>query len=142
MADNKESLWNFDDKVSNILSELKANFLTSMFGWDLETAYFNVRLLWVESDAKLDRIKKMYPEKDEGEGENKLTAKSYHEADYAAYKLQNLEIHRKYWLEGKYDKGLYYKELEDFYMLVCLFMKYNGLYFREGHDASRAALRR
>lgn len=135
MSENREALWSFDDKVSNILADLKSNFLSSMFNWDLENAYFVVRILWMEADAKLDRKKKEYPE-DAPEKEQKT------EADYAAELADRLEQSRTKYLNNQLDKGLYFKELETFYMIICLFMKYNGLYFREGFDPSKAALRR
>ena len=139
---SQQSLWNFDDKVSAILADLKAGFLTALFTADLETAYFNVRLLWVESDAKLDREKKMYPLLDEQGVEIPKDKRTMSEADYAAQQMQKLEVSRKLWRNKELTSDLFYEQLENFYMLICLFMKYNGLYFREGNDPARSGLRR
>lgn len=124
MSENLQSIWNFDDRVAFMLGELKANFLQDMHTWNLEDAYSHVRLIWVETDAKLNNSKKEYPDDDP-------TILKLTQQEHAEKQINLLEESRSIFLAGRLDPGEFYKQLEDFYRLICSLMKKNGLYFRE-----------
>lgn len=119
----QESVWNSDNMEHALLFEIKLCFISNMKAWDLENAYWDIRLLRVEIDAKLDEK----------------------EQDKLSDDLKALEKLRNEYLLSKDNPeavGKFYAELETVYILISRLFKKHGIYYRSGLDPSRAALRR
>ena len=148
MADyenTQQSKWNFDGAELEAVFSLKANFILQMGSWDLESAFWTLRTIRMEIDAKLSRGKKdmvvLLTRKEEKEKEKCITEKE------SVDKLMGeLEDERNNYLVGnKQDpkaRTRFFTTLENFYMHICHLMKKHGLYFREGEDNTLAVLRR
>lgn len=114
------SIFNFDLQELMIIAELKRLYVHHMQNWDLEGAYWNLRAMWIEFDAK--------PKDDERE---------------TLYnKMKTLENTRNQYLNGTKETGEYYHDLENMYRDICRTMKKHRLYFREGDDPTKSALKR
>lgn len=143
MSETLQSVWNFDGAELNLIFELKLEVSNALQEWNLEAAYWKLRDLRREIDAKLNRTKKNEIECYNEEGEKqkvKLTEKElidnfiiYVEKERNTYLLN-------YQGEGAASK--FYLILEEFYMNLASLMKEHGLYFREGDDPSKAIFRR
>lgn len=119
----QESVWNSDNIEHALLFEIKISFISNLKEWNLEAAYWDVRLLRLEFDAKLDDKEQKEVDRD----------------------IRSLEEMRTEYLKSKDDpesNGKFYAQLETFYILLTRLIKKHGIYFREGVDPSRAALRR
>lgn len=116
-----KTVWNMDEAVLKTIHELKTAFLIQIQHWQLENAYWTVRNIRMEVDAKL---------KDKEQKE-------------ANGKIKELEETRKKYLMDKRNKrGEFYNCLEEFYILLNRYMKSHGLFFREGDDPRQAVLQR
>jgi len=141
--ETQQSIWNFDGAELFLIFSIKQMIVEALESWDLETAYWKLRLLRMEVDAKLQRTKKRIIL----EQEKKLKGKvSKMEKDVMDNKIKNLA--EKY-SEFKSiidpsdeEKSNFYNELEEFYLYICHIMKKHGLYFREGEDNTLAILKR
>ena len=140
--ENQQAVWNFDGAEAQVLYSLKERFIWEMREWDLESAYWTVRAIRMEIDAKLNRGKKKMIEefeKDLGK-EIKETEK-----DFVDRIMKEVDNERDIFLNSQKNdevKGRFYFILEKFYMEICYIMKKHGLYFREGEDNTLAILRR
>jgi len=139
-----QSLWNLDGAEHYTLFKIKEQFISFMEVWDLENAFWKVRLLRMEFDAALDRgIKRKVVvefEKETNKDKKKIEKVEVDEG------LSELEKARKEYneilIQSQESKTKYYLALEKFYMLLCYLIKKHGIYFREGEDSQLAVLRR
>ena len=58
MEEHNQTIWNFDGAELQFIFSIKNNFTTLLDKWDLENAYWSLRLLRREVDAALKRINK------------------------------------------------------------------------------------
>ena len=56
--DVQQSKWNFDGAEMEAIFSLKANFIIQLGSWELENAFWTLRTIRMEIDAKLSRGKK------------------------------------------------------------------------------------
>lgn len=147
MEEVSESIWNFDGAQFYILFTLKDEVRDALDLWDLEKAYWKVRLLRMELDAKLKRKEK-----------HKLLAKLDEEQVKRGVKSAKTEKEEVDELMSNVDKAhvefvkltnpsetqrsTFFNILESFYMELCYIMKKKGMYYREGEDNRLAVLRR
>jgi len=145
VEETQQSLWNFDGAELFVMFQQKIEFIEALKEWDLETAYWRIRDLRRELDAKLDKNKKKF-KGIELEEYKKKERKIFSEKEKVDSLLNNLEgVRKKFNLienPSQEDKGTFYTELEEFYLHLCSLMKKHGLYFREGEDSRMAVLRR
>lgn len=145
--DGTESIWNLDDAEFSVLFQIKLKFVSSLLKWDLEGAYWAVRTLRMELDAKLRRGEtSRYLAKIEEE-KRKLGKKiARTEKKQVDEGMKFLDEERMIFLNKPVpsfeDKSRFYIVLEDFYMSLCFIMKKHRMYFREGEDNRLAVLRR
>jgi len=115
--DNNETLkaeWNMDDAILKHILLLKHNFVEALHTWDLNSAYFTLREIWMEVEAKF-RIK---------------------EQVRLELMIKNLEVVRnEYFKDQRKKKGNFYHSLQGAMIKINRLMKKHGLYFRE-HDDS------
>jgi len=144
MVENtQQSIWNFDGAELYAVFEIKRKFMEYLDSWDLENAYWQLRSLRREIDAKLKRAqKKMVEEfeKEKNKGHKEKTEKAIIDE-----LINDLDNARKEYIASNLDeteKSNFYLKLEAGYMELCYTMKKHGLYFREGDDTSLAVLRR
>jgi len=151
MADDGavQAVWNFDAAELLLLFQLKAEFINNLKTWNLDGAYWSVRNLRMETDAKLSRFsgKKLHIlEAEIEEAKTNPKEKKKTEKEEVDEQLADLENHRDLYLRERKPttemRGTYYMKLEAFYMKLCLLMKIHGIYFREGEDNQLAVLRR
>ena len=106
--------WNMDDAMLKHILLLKHNFVQSIHTWDLNSAYFTLREVWMEVEAKFKpkergRLRKM---------------------------IKELEIVRnEYFKDQRHLKGKFFSSLQNGMIKLNRLMKKHGLYFRE-HDDS------
>jgi len=116
-----KTVWNMDEAVLKTIKDLKTAFLVLMQTWRLDNAYWIIRNIRMEIDAKLKEKEQTIVDK----------------------KLKDLEEKRKEYLQDKNKKrGEFYFYLEDYYILLNRYMKKHGLYFREGDDPRLSVLQR
>jgi len=145
----QQSVWNFDGAELYAIFEIKKAFINCLLTWDLENAYWKVRTLRMELDAKLARRKKRIVEEHEEEiakikGKKKKEV-VLTEKETCDKKMEDLETARTIFntsTKSQEERGEFYLVLEKFYMYLCHLMKKHGIYFREGEDMSLAVLRR
>jgi hypothetical protein len=148
-GETQKSIWNLDNIELSILFEIKVKIITALDSWNLEGAYWELRNLRRELDAKIGRVKERFEgitlEEDRKEKEEKKS-KSSSEKEEVDKKLKELEKTRNIYNSNdkktEKDKSEYYLALEELYMFLCFLMKKHGLYFREGEDNRMAVLRR
>jgi len=109
-SETKKAEWNMDDEILKIIKELKSLFIIYMNEWDLKNAYFILRQLRMEIDAKLKPDEQKEAESKMGELENKR---------------------REYLKNQKEKKGEFYRSCEKYYIFLNRLMKDHGLFFRE-----------
>lgn len=138
-----KSIWNFDGAELNLIFEIKAEAGTNIKNWDVEAAYWSLRDLRRELDAKFDIKKKEdYEFKDK---EGKIIKKNITEKEFIDHLILEIEVERNKFLESEQedsDNSRFYLVLEEFYMKLSTLMKKHGLYFREGDDPSKAIWRK
>ena len=105
--------WNMDDSVLKSVLMLKYQFIEAMKSWNLDGAYWIIRQIRMEVEAKF-----------------KLKEQEQVEED-----ILELEQLRNAWFKDKKLKGKFYRGLENFMIILNRLMKKHGLYFRE-HDDS------
>lgn len=141
-----QAVYNFDGAELQAIFEIKKEFITCMVNWDLEQAFWKVRLLRMELDAKLVRKFKKKIITDDDEYDEQPKEKKETEKEYIDGLLLNLENKRIAFntltIPGPNDKAKYYLDIEFFYMELCYLMKKHGIYFREGEDSAYAILKR
>lgn len=139
-----QTIWNSDAFEAQILFEIKSEFMKSLLSWDLENAYWKVRALRMELDAKLIRKGQKKKLIEEFEGETKK--ETIDEKTDTDSKLNDVETVRKDFNQinnpSDDERGNLFLSLENFYMHLCYLMKKHGIYFREGDDYRLAVLRR
>jgi len=130
-SQGQAALWNFDGAQLQLIFEIKADFLSRLREWDLDNAYWRLRDLATELDAKLFRnFKELETNK-----EIKATERM----------LAELETERNDYSKNPLDKQVaskFYLYLEAYYKYLNRLMKKHGLYFREGEDPRKAILQR
>jgi hypothetical protein len=142
--DTLQAVWNFDGAELYAIFEIKKEFMICMLNWDLENAFWKLRILRMELDAKLQRavdtgiIEKF--EKELGRTK-KETEKAFVDRRLGEIE-QKRDTYNSFNPPTDEQKGEFFRELEKFYMEVCFLMKKHGLYFREGEDNRLAILRR
>lgn len=144
-----KAIWNLDNVELYIIFQIKMKFITALEQWNLEDAYWSLRDLRRELDAKIGRSKEKFDgitleEDKEAKEEKKKTSTT--EKIEVDKKIKDLEIVRlnysKLKIQTLEERGKYYLALEELYMYLCFLMKKHGLYFREGEDSRMAVLRR
>ena len=109
-----KSEWNCDDAILKQILLAKYQFQKYLSSWDLNNAYFTLREIWSEIDAKFKAV----------------------EQEFCEETMNELEIKRNEWIKNQNKmKGEFYHALQKVYMLMNRLMKKHGLYFRE-HDDS------
>lgn len=109
-----KSEWNCDDAILKQILLAKYQFQKYLNSWDLNNAYFTLREIWSEIDAKFKK----------------------EEQDFCEETMDELECKRNEWIKNqKKIKGEFYHALQKVYMMLNRLMKKHGLYFRE-HDDS------
>lgn len=141
---SQQSKWNFDGAELYIIFQYKTQFLEFLDVWDLENAYWKLRRMRGELDAKLKREHNKLLDSMEEEKEKKVKVT---EKQLADEKLEELTVIREqYKIDNNKNnlelKNKFYIALEEFYLFLCFLMKKHGLYFREGEDSTFAVLRR
>ena len=111
--DTLKAEWNMDDSILKSVLMLKYQFIESLKNWKLDDAYWVVRQIRMEVEAKF---------KDK-------------EQKKLAQDILKLEILRTEYFKDKKLRGKFYRCLEDFNIILNRLMKKHGLYFRE-HDDS------
>lgn len=113
MIEEQKAVWNIDDEILKIVKDLKIAFLLCMRQWNLEDAYWNLDLIYMEISAKFKE-----EEKKEVEG-----------------LFINLEKVRVIYLNDKKSKkGDFYINLRNLYKKINTLAKEHGLWFREEYD--------
>lgn len=145
--ENQKAVWNLDNVELFIIFQIKTEFIEALKYWDLKTAYWRLRDLRREFDAKIGRQKERFDgiTLDEDKEEKNKKKKTTTEKDEVDRKIKELENARTEFSRGKQtedDRGKYYLVLEELYMYICFLMKKHGLYFREGEDSRLGVLRR
>ena len=141
--DTQKALWNFDGAELFLIFSIKQKIVEAFEEWDLETAYWKLRLLRGELDAKLKRgVNKIV-----SEFEKRVKKKSNKiEKNVCDEKMEQLDEKYSEWNKivnpNNKEKSDFYLALEEFYLYLSYLMKKHGLYFREGEDMTLAVLRR
>lgn len=149
---SNQAVWNFDGAEMQAIFEVKAQFINEIRVWSLEDAFWTVRTLRMEIDAKLAREKnkaakafEQFNEEQEAETDKKDKKKSLTEKEEVDNLLLQLEQERQKYLPERNDSEVriqFFLALEKFYMHLCWLMKKHGMYFREGEDNTLAVLKR
>lgn len=142
-----QSVWNFDGAELNLIFSIKAETVFYLQGWHLELAYWKLRDLRREIDAKLktEKGKKEYEIQVEKDGKVKAKKIKLSEKELVDHMLGDLVNERGIFLKSvqkEEEHSRFYLALEEFYLLLCRLMKEHGLYFREGDDPSESFRRR
>ena len=138
-----QAKWNFDGAEYELIFGIKTLIVKNLNGWDLQNAYWNLRRLRVEMDAKLNRGKKIKELDDDG-NENVKEIKETEKMEMDRL-LNELGDERNLFDNSDKQDGdmsKFYLALENFYLHLCYVMKKHGVYFREGEDRTFAVLRR
>ena len=111
------TIWNFDDKESELIFNLKLSFIQSLKNWNLEQAYWDIDVLLTEADSLFkDNIRKEM---------NKTHAElSEYRSQYNTLSNPDAPDNFKY-------KSYYYQILRDFYKEICRQIVDEDLYFRK-----------
>lgn len=147
MNDGTESAWNFDGAQFYSLFKIKSRFVDALLEWDLEGAYWAVRTMRMEIDAKLKRkeTNKLLIRLEEEKAKRKGT-ESKTEKEEVDEKMGELDEQRRKFLINANpkdnDRVEFYIKLENFYMYLCFIMKKHKMYYREGDDARLAITKR
>lgn len=142
--EEQKAIWNVDGAQLYVIFQIKTEASIYLTNWDLEKAYWRLRDLRREIDAKLTRTKKQKYQIKNNEGdleEQDLTQKEM--VDMLLDELTNERISFSN-IEDKTPKDFsrFYLILEEFYMVLSELMKEHGLYLREGDDPGQAFRRR
>jgi len=140
MEDNLQSIYNFDAAELIMVYSFKADFVEHLTKWELEKAYWKLRDLRREIDAKFSRGSKIKIEI-EGKDKNAKTEKEIMDDKMKSIDNKFNEYKSKR-VPSEQDKANFYLILEEFYMELCYTMKKHGIYFREGEDNTFAVLKR
>lgn len=143
MEETQQSVWNFDGAELYVIFIIKNKTREDLDSWRLEEAYWGIRSLRRELDAKLKRKQKKIIE--DFEDEKSDGKKRETEKETVDNLIKGLDNSKKLFNESANDdeeKTRFYTKLEDVYMVLCHIMKVHGLYFREGEDSRLAVLRR
>lgn len=139
MDESQQSVWNLDGAQLNLIFQIKYEASVYLTSWQLDQAYWRLRDLRREIDAKLNRTKR---EKQSIKNpENKIEEREMTQKEMVDYLLEELTRERDAYLENE-DKSRFYLVLEEFYLLLSELMKEHGLWLREGDDPSQAFRRR
>jgi len=111
--ETEKAVWNMDDSVLKTLWFLKNTFIMQKQEFKLESAYWTLRNIWMEVEAKFSKK----------------------EREKVKEKVDNLETVRKEYLKNNHNNsGTFYIELENVYISLNRLMASNGLYFRESDE--------
>lgn len=146
MAEDQQALWNVDGAQLFVIFQIKTEASIYLTNWNLEQAYWKLRDLRREVDAKLNRTK---PEdcniKIIKDGKPKIEKKKMTQKQKVDFLLDELTTERQVFMGSareNEDYSRFYLVLEEFYMLLSELMKEHGLWLREGEDPSQAFRRR
>jgi len=143
VEETQQSVWNFDGAELFAIFDIKRRFMSNLDTWNLEGAYWDLRSLRREIDAKLKRKDRKIIE--EFENENKKKQETTTEKQEIDKLISVVDSNKKEYDDSdktNEDKSKFYLKLESAYMKLCFIMKKHGLYFREGEDSRLAVLRR
>lgn len=117
-----KSIWNFDDEQFRAMFSLKQLCIEYLSANDLENLYWVLRSLRSEIIPKLtaDQKKKV----NEKLEDLVKTRETFHSK-------RDVESSNEFYIKS-----------EEFYILLCELMVEHGIYFREGDDPRKAALKR
>lgn len=143
MEDTQQSIWNFDGAELYVIFTIKKKINDDLTLWNLEDAYWGLRNLRRELDAKLKRKQKQIIEQFEEEHKKEKDSQTEKQkVDGWITKLDKAKEEYNNSARDNEDKTKFYLELEEIYMNLCHLMKVHGLYFREGEDSRMAILKR
>ena len=111
--DTLKAEWNMDDSILKSVLMLKYQFIEAMKRWNLDGAYWIIRQIRMEVEAKFKEKEQIQLDED----------------------ILELEGLRNQFFKDKKLKGKFYRGLENFMIILNRLMKKHGLYFRE-HDDS------
>lgn len=113
IEDEVQTIWNMDEAVLRTVHQLKVLFIYQLHNWQLDEAYWTIRSLWMEVDAK-------FKPKERKE---------------AITKIEDLEGERQQYVQDKIQRRSdFYLKLEKFYIFLNRLMKEHGIFFREKLD--------
>lgn len=110
-----KSVWNFDDAEYKLIFLFKSEVASCLMLWDLMGAYWSLRRLRSEIDAKVSDKERMDINKD----------------------VDNLDKEKNTYEENINDKkkqANFYISLDNFYRNLCQVLKHHGSFFREQED--------
>ena len=114
--ENEGTKWNFDDSEFQFIFELKVAFASHLQNWELEKAFWKLKLLYMECYPLLD------------DTEKEQTDISFTDLDTIRNNYNSMSD------QTEAVKGEYYIALEEIYKRVCQSVKEHGGYFRENKD--------
>lgn len=147
MEEGTASAWNFDQAQFYSIKQIKDRFVECILEWNLEGAYWAVRTLRMEIDAKLKRketnklLAKLEEEKATRKNTRVVTEKEQIDSMMDEVDEARSEFLKNY-NPSNTDKSKFYLILESFYMHLCHTMKKHKMFYREGEDNRLAILRR
>lgn len=140
--DGQQSVWNVDAAQFYVIFQIKTEASVFLTNWQLVDAYWRLRDLRREIDAKFNRTKKT---KYKIREDDKLVDRELTEKEMVDYLLDELTKEKDIFeSSGKIneDYSRFYLILEEFYMKLSEIMKEHGIYLREGEEGSDAFRRR
>lgn len=148
--EGQQALWNVDGAQLYVIFTIKTEASIALSTWDLETAYWKLRNLRREVDAKLRRDKKedykfQRVKRINGKDMIEEDTKKMSEKEAVDYLLDMLGEERVAFLQSPQsdaELSRFYLALEEFYIFLSRLMKQHGLWLREGEDAMDAFRRR
>jgi len=114
-SDYKKSVWNFDEAEYKLIFFFKSEVASCLRLWDLGNAYWNLRRLRSEVDAKVTDLER----KDLDSKTDKL------DIDKNKYEEE---------ANNKQNQADFYIALDEYYRDICRLLKKHGSFFREQED--------
>lgn len=147
MEEGISSVWNLDGEQYYALFQIKTKFVDRILAWDLEGAYWALRTLRMEIDAKLKReeTNKFLEQKEREKEKQEKRERKKTEKEVIDELMEAVTIERNVFLEAESEdeaRVKFFQILEGAYMHLCHTMKKHKMYYREGEDNRLALLRR
>lgn len=115
-------IWNFDEEQLKLIFEIKKYFVIAFNNWDLETAYWKLRLFLKESEPMFDKG-------EDGKGEQ-YDLRDKFEEDVTNKRKKYIELKNP----NDKNKAEFYLALEEFYVYLCNMIKEKGVYYRQRRE--------
>jgi len=148
MSDEEQqnSSWNIDGLEHQLIFNLKSSIVYKLKNWDLDLAYWDLRLMRAEIDAKFSRGNKSKIELESEMDKRELEKNKESEKQQVDRLMKELQEYRDKYVSlsvpNDHQKGEFFILLETFYMHLCFLMKVHGMYFKDGDSTKIAVLRR